>query len=102
MEFFSIVVACSGVWTQYYDRDDPSGSGDHESLPHLRQEYPNQICPNPTAVDAKVVGTNDHIPIAGLTVIADVVAGFACVNQEQTGGRGCLDFEARFCCPKGE
>ena len=68
----------------------------------LRQAYPNQICPNPTAVDARVVGTNNHIPIAGLNVTADVVNGFSCVNRVQTGGKRCLDFEARFCCPQGK
>ena len=100
--FFSLVVTCNGVWTRYYDRDNPSGNGDYEILHDLRREHPNQICPNPTAVDARVIGTNNHIPISGLTVIADVVFGFACINREQPSGRRCLDFEARFCCPRGK
>ena len=99
---FLTVIQCNGVWTRYFDRDNPSGNGDYETLHDLRREYPNQICPNPIAVDAKVVGTNNHIPIAGLTVTADTVTGFVCVNRVQRRGKRCLDFQARFCCPRGK
>uniref|UniRef100_A0A3P9K1Z7 WxxW domain-containing protein n=1 Tax=Oryzias latipes TaxID=8090 RepID=A0A3P9K1Z7_ORYLA len=39
-------------WTQWFDRDDPSGTGDWETLSDLLKQYPNEICPNPVDIEA--------------------------------------------------
>ena len=56
---------CSGNWTEYYNRDLPGGVGDFETLTSLRRENPGEICDNPTAVDARVVGVHTHYSQTG-------------------------------------
>jgi len=38
------------TWTRWFDRDDPSFTGDYETLNDLRKEG-NTICPNPIATE---------------------------------------------------
>lgn len=38
-------------WTKWYDRDDPSGTGDWELLSNLRAENPGEICANPLYIE---------------------------------------------------
>lgn len=45
----------SGCWTDWFDRDDPSGTGDWETLSSLRTKYPGKICPKPIDIEAKTV-----------------------------------------------
>ena len=92
-------VKCDGKWTRYFDRDDPTGKGDFETLDYLRQEFPNEICRLPSAVDARLTGTDTHHPVSGVVATANELEGFFCENQYQLSGR-CLDFEVRFCCPE--
>jgi len=47
-------------WTDWFDRDNPSGSGDWELLSDLRKEYPGKICKNPLHI--KVVTTDKMTP----------------------------------------
>lgn len=51
-----------GCWTEWFDRDDPSASGDWETLCRLHKENPGKICPRPAAIEAKT--------LSGLTVAA--------------------------------
>ena len=90
-------VECDGEWTRYFDRDDPSNKGDFETLEYLRQEYQNEICQSPSAVDARLIGIDVHHPISGVVATANEFEGFFCENELQPSGR-CLDFEVRFCC----
>ncbi|XP_066269245.1 uncharacterized protein [Branchiostoma lanceolatum] len=94
-------------WTPWFDRDNPSGTGDWENLygmvngnpVGLRPEYPGQICPMPTDVHARVIATQQEASLTGETfVYYDTANGFACRNQQQRDGR-CMDYEVRFCCP---
>lgn len=39
-------------YTEWFDRDDPSGMGDYETLSDLRREYPNKICSKPLSIQA--------------------------------------------------
>ncbi|XP_060707891.1 uncharacterized protein LOC132833546 [Hemiscyllium ocellatum] len=54
--------------TQWFDRDNPSVTGDYEDLENLRKEYPNQICSSPTACEVETTtgvpasNTGDNIP----------------------------------------
>ncbi|XP_078584278.1 uncharacterized protein LOC144866627 [Branchiostoma floridae x Branchiostoma japonicum] len=94
-------------WTQWFDRDNISGTGDWEILyalangnpVGLRPEYPGQICPRPTDVEARVIATQQEASQTGETfVYYDTANGFACRNNQQRDQR-CLDYEVRFCCP---
>lgn len=40
-------------WTDWFDRDNPSGSGDWEILSALRKEYPEKICKNPLQIEVQ-------------------------------------------------
>ncbi|XP_078670967.1 uncharacterized protein LOC144911067 isoform X2 [Branchiostoma floridae x Branchiostoma belcheri] len=91
---------CSaGSWTDWFNRDQPSGTQDNEMLTNLRQSYPGQICATPTAVHARVTSTQQEASLAGQHIHAyDTTTGFVCRNADQTDGV-CLDYEVRFCCP---
>ena len=43
-------------WTEWFDRDDPSGMEDHETLEWIRKENPGKVpCKVPVAIEAKLV-----------------------------------------------
>ncbi|XP_035690117.1 mucin-5AC-like [Branchiostoma floridae] len=89
-----------GSWTPWFDRDNPSATGDWEALVHLRPENPGQICFNPTAVHARVISTQVEASLTGQVIHwYDTTNGFACVNRQQNDGEMCLEYEVRFCCP---
>ncbi|XP_019635854.1 PREDICTED: uncharacterized protein LOC109478626, partial [Branchiostoma belcheri] len=88
----------SGSWTDWFDRDDPTGTADSEILTDLRQDYPGQICATPTAVHARVISTQQEASLTGQHFSSyDTTAGFLCRNVDQLDGM-CLDYEVRFCC----
>lgn len=83
-------------WTNWLNSDHPSNSGstgDWESLNGFKM---NQVCPNPSGIEAR--RTNGIINTPLVTHISPE-AGFWCINSEQDGTI-CDDFEVRFCCPK--
>ncbi|KAL3052399.1 hypothetical protein OYC64_005028 [Pagothenia borchgrevinki] len=49
-------------WTDWFDRDDPSGSGDWENFSNLYRENPGKICPKPQGIEATT--------LSGLSVAA--------------------------------
>ncbi|XP_035673858.1 mucin-2-like [Branchiostoma floridae] len=85
-------------WTPWFNRDDPSGSQDNESLSNLRRNYPGEICSDPSAIQARVSGTHVDASETGQRFQSyDTTAGFVCRNSGQSNG-SCLDYEVRFCC----
>ena len=52
-------------WTKWYDRDNPSGTGDWELLQNLRNENPGEICANPIAIESKTVDTGTPAATTG-------------------------------------
>ena len=52
-------------WTKWYDRDNPSGTGDWEPLSDLRNENPGEICANPIAIESKTVDTGTPAATTG-------------------------------------
>ncbi|CAL8317945.1 unnamed protein product [Merluccius merluccius] len=38
-------------WTEWFDGDDPSGTGDQETLNNLREENLGKICPDPQGIE---------------------------------------------------
>ncbi|CAH1247321.1 VWA2 [Branchiostoma lanceolatum] len=88
-----------GTWTQWFDRDNPSVTGDWETLTSLRKENPGRICFNPSAVHARVISTQVEASLAGEVLFRyDTASGFVCRKIDQDDNT-CLEYEVRFCCP---
>ncbi|XP_048860203.1 mucin-5AC-like isoform X3 [Brienomyrus brachyistius] len=88
---------CSVCWTQWFDRDDPSGVGDFETLQNLRQENPGKICDAPIAIQATTLSGTPASQTGQTFHNYDTTVGFACVNSENK--QMCLDYQVRFQCP---
>ena len=83
------------AWTKWTSRDTPlDGAGDWETISYFGEK---DICSAPIAVKAQhvagSVGSDDVTHI-------DATKGFWCLNEEQSNGDSCHDFEVSFCCPK--
>eukprot|EP00058_Branchiostoma_floridae_P024991 XP_002610481.1 hypothetical protein BRAFLDRAFT_85622 [Branchiostoma floridae] len=86
------------LWTRWFNRDGPSGTGDNELLSNLRQENPGETCSGPSAIQARVHGTHvDAFQTGQQFQSFDKTVGFLCRNSDQSDG-SCLDYEVRFCC----
>ena len=86
---------CSGTWSTWDDRDNPSGTGDWENL--VDRHDVEQICENPIAVEARIVSSQIMVTSQNVQL---TLAGLVCKNENQPAGEYCLDYEARFCCEK--
>lgn len=42
-------------WTDWFNKDDPGGSGDWETLSSLQMRYPRKTCPEPVDIEANIV-----------------------------------------------
>jgi len=83
-------------WTAWFDRDNPSGNCDCETLSDLQRENPGKICSNPTSVEARLVSSKEAYNSNQENIIFDPTHGFSCWNN---GGSLCDDYEVQFCCP---
>lgn len=83
---------CSSArWTDWLDRDGPSGSGDYETLADFKKQ--GDACSHPLAVECE---TKQGVPMpTGEGYVCDPNRGAVCVNAP---GRRCEDFRVRFCC----
>ena len=89
--------ACpSNNWTSWFNRDDPSGPCDCETLTELRNENPGQICDFPISFEARLENCQVPYDPSLPNVIADLELGFECRNEN---GWICMDYEVRYCCP---
>ena len=78
-------------WTPVMNIDSPDGDGDWEMIESLPM---GSVCPKPKAirVDPVSAGSREFFHI-------DIEKGFNCVNEEQTNGETCADFQVQYCCP---
>lgn len=84
-------------WTQWYDRDNPSGNGDYEQLQSLIQTYPGTgLCETPTGIECREVN-GDPLSYSSQVVTCSTTDGFFCVNSQQVSGT-CKDYHVRFMC----
>jgi hypothetical protein len=90
------VVAATGTWTGWMNRDDPSGSGDWETLADLRAT--NNICNGaaPIGIDCRTLSGVDWRN-TGEVYTCDPAQGGICQNNLQTDG-SCQDYQVRFLC----
>uniref|UniRef100_A0A3Q3MMD5 WxxW domain-containing protein n=1 Tax=Labrus bergylta TaxID=56723 RepID=A0A3Q3MMD5_9LABR len=84
-------------WTHWFDRDNPSGSGDWETLPYLKRENPGNICDNPLQIEVQTTTGLSLASTGDVITVADAATGFICKNSEQTHGM-CHDYRVRFLC----
>ncbi|XP_017267561.1 cartilage intermediate layer protein 2-like [Kryptolebias marmoratus] len=86
-------------WTQWYNRDTPSATGDWETLADLRKENPGKLCPHPSAVQAVTIFIGIPAEQTGQTFyLYSPSKGFVCRNQDQPSGN-CFNYKVRFKCP---
>ncbi|CAL9692704.1 unnamed protein product [Knipowitschia caucasica] len=85
-------------WTQWFDRDDPSGTGDWETLADLQKQNPKQICDRPQQIEV-VTTVGEHPALStnqqSLFYIFNPLEGFVCKNSKT---QRCLDYKVRFAC----
>jgi hypothetical protein len=85
-----------GDWTQWFDRDNPSGSGDWETLSDFLQQLPGEVCSVPTGVECRETNGNG-LNVSQETVTCSTQSGFICQNSNQPDGV-CNDYKVRFLC----
>ncbi|XP_034087319.1 cartilage intermediate layer protein 1-like [Gymnodraco acuticeps] len=85
-------------WTKWFDRDNPSGTGDWELLKDLRKENTGKICKYPLYIEAITTDTMTPAISTGQTFyIYNLTQGFVCRNKDQRKGM-CRDYKVRFRC----
>uniref|UniRef100_A0A3P8X480 Mucin-5AC-like n=1 Tax=Cynoglossus semilaevis TaxID=244447 RepID=A0A3P8X480_CYNSE len=88
----------STCWTPWFNRDDPSGTGDWETLEELREENPGLICDRPLDIDVQTASGDVLSSTGDVITLVDTSTGFICKNSDQTCGK-CEDYRVRFQCP---
>ncbi|XP_024146693.1 cartilage intermediate layer protein 2 isoform X1 [Oryzias melastigma] len=87
-------------WTKWFDRDNPSGTGDWETLSSLRRENQGKICESPWFIE---VVTKDYPHTPAIQTgenfyMFSPTQGFVCRQKDQSS-KTCLDYKVRFGCP---
>ena len=83
---------CTGTWSQWDDRDNPSGTGDWEQIQYRHDV--DSLCEKPSAVQARVVESGALETTQNVELDLN---GFVCQNNDQIGEM-CWDYEVRVCC----
>jgi len=78
-------------WTEWKNRDSPSGLGDYETLADMAG-----VCATPYSIECQTVAGVDYRQ-AGQKVTCSPTTGLICLNAENNGS--CLDYRVRFLCP---
>ncbi|XP_059212884.1 cartilage intermediate layer protein 2-like [Centropristis striata] len=86
-------------WTQWFDRDNPSGTGDWETLSSLLKANPGKICTQPIGVEAKTLSGLTAAAAGDVIFKSDTTSGFVCRNKDQPKKKWCNDYRVRFNCP---
>uniref|UniRef100_A0A673N7C3 Si:dkey-205h13.2 n=1 Tax=Sinocyclocheilus rhinocerous TaxID=307959 RepID=A0A673N7C3_9TELE len=79
--------------TPWFDRDNPGGLGDYETLSLLLIRYPLQVCTQPIAIEVTTISGTPVLPPGNIFQVYDPLQGFVCVNG------ACQDYRVRFTCP---
>uniref|UniRef100_A0A671K1A0 WxxW domain-containing protein n=1 Tax=Sinocyclocheilus anshuiensis TaxID=1608454 RepID=A0A671K1A0_9TELE len=84
---------CSKCRTPWFDRDNPSGLGDYETLSLTLIKYPLRVCAQPIAIEVATISGTPVLPPGNNFQVYDPLQGFVCVNG------ACQDYRVRFTCP---
>ncbi|KAK7128955.1 hypothetical protein R3I94_017249 [Phoxinus phoxinus] len=87
---------CSKCRTPWFDRDNPGGVGDFETLSLTLIAYPLQACAQPIAIEVTTVSGTPVLPGSNFQVY-NPLQGFECVNAPQSGWN-CQDYKVRYTC----
>ncbi|XP_034018142.1 cartilage intermediate layer protein 1 [Thalassophryne amazonica] len=86
-------------WSNWFDRDDPSGTGDWEDLTNLKKENNGKICDTPVQIEAVTTDTSTPATLTGQTFEKySPTEGLVCLNKAQKNSI-CRDYKVRFGCP---
>ncbi|NJO14494.1 MAG: hypothetical protein HC877_01725 [Thioploca sp.] len=83
-------------WTGWFDRDNPSGTGDWEDLGDL-----GDVCFGEDIVDVQARRISDQLPAENtgqVFLFYNTTNGFVCRNVDQVNNEQCFDYEVRFKC----
>uniref|UniRef100_A0A673N032 Si:dkey-205h13.2 n=1 Tax=Sinocyclocheilus rhinocerous TaxID=307959 RepID=A0A673N032_9TELE len=89
----------SECMTPWFDRDNPGGLGDYETLSLTLITYPLQVCAQPIAIEVATISGTPVLPPGNNFQVFDPLQGFECVNNQQGGGV-CQDYKVRYTCLK--
>ena len=81
------------AWTEWYNRDNPGGKGDYETLSSIAD-----ACSQPIGIECRAVDSDVDYLQTGDVYHCDVKLGGYCMNSENPNG--CHDYKVRFLCPK--
>ncbi|XP_076129318.1 uncharacterized protein LOC143110324 [Alosa pseudoharengus] len=84
-------------WTDWMDRDNPTGTGDWETVSDLKTEYPKTMCPNATAIEVASVDGISLNDAGNVFHVNDHITGLICKNADQEKCF-CRDYKVRFLC----
>jgi len=85
------------IWSDWFDRDNPSGTGDGERIPQAFAE--GRIpCDDPIDIQARRVGDGLFAEYTGENFTMNTTDGFVCLMADQPDG-ACHDYEVRVACP---
>uniref|UniRef100_A0A3B4AAX2 WxxW domain-containing protein n=1 Tax=Periophthalmus magnuspinnatus TaxID=409849 RepID=A0A3B4AAX2_9GOBI len=93
-------LALPQCWTKWFNRDDPSGSGDWETLDLLYHENPGMICNRPLRMQVRTTSGHSVSSTGNVITMTDTRNGFVCKNSDQQPGSECANYEVRFLCPQ--
>lgn len=70
--FFIVYISVAGCWTEWFDRDDPTGKGDWETLDDLYSENLGKLCNSPLYIEVQT--TDGHSAASTGDIIAKCVS----------------------------
>lgn len=93
--------AVEGDWSEWLNRDTPSGLGDYEE----RYNF-SQVCDAPTSVEARLTADPGKVFLSASDAPDSLYhltpeKGLVCKNADQADG-SCNDYQVRFFCPTSE
>ncbi len=94
--------AMPAKWSPWFDRDNPSGDGDFETIADLTKQFSG--CVKPVAIECRVKSTKAKWQTARQVYNCDLQVGGSCRNSKQPNYSArnrtiCTDYEARISCP---
>ena len=84
-------------WSDWYNRDNPGGTGDYETLKVLRKINPG-ICEKPSAIECQTIKGVNYTQ-SGEKIVCSPEIGAVCINKYQKD-KICEDYKVRFYCDK--
>ena len=90
---YEVQFKCQSYWTEWFDRDDPSGTGDWENLVNFN------VCSGqtPTGITARRISDKLPAEYTGQTLLSySPGTGLVCKNDDNN--QNCFDYEVRFKC----